>query len=350
MVIATHGRGFYIIDDLTPLRALTLDALQQKAVLLPSRPAEMIVSGSAFPFSIGADDEFVGESPGETASIVYYQSKRHFFGDLKVEIFDADGRLVANLPGGKRKGLNRVSWPMRYKAPKLPKATNLVPAFSGPRVPEGTYTVKLTKGKTVLEGEVHLVPDRRAPYSDEDRRLQQTTALELYDALEQLTYLTESLASIRDQAEAHAGDAKKADRKKLQALADAAESLRTDLVSTDEAGWLSGDEKLREKLGALFGNVSFYDGRPSQSQMAEKDRLFSELQDAEKAMDDLVTGNLAAVNQLLAKRGVDAIELIDREQWMKENSGTGASAAVLLSNKHSYSHLRNQLLHLSFGL
>ena len=351
LVIATHGRGFYILDDLTPLRALTVDALKETVVLLPSKPAEMFVSGSAFPFSIGADDEFVGESLSETASIVYYLSKRHLFGDLKVEIFDASGKLITTLQGGKRKGINRVSWPMRYKAPKLPAATNLVPAFSGPRVPEGTYTVKLTKGKTILEGEVQLVPDQRSPYPEADRKLQQKTALDIYDALEQLTYLTENLTTIRDQSRDRAANAKKAaDRKKLESLGQSAEDMRAGLVSTSKAGWLSGDEKLRENLGALFGSVSSYDGRPTDSQMEEIEKLLAQLESAKKQVASLVQGELAAINQLLSKRGAETIELVDETQWMAENSGTGASAAALLSSKHSREMLRKMLFHSFSGL
>lgn len=348
LVIATHGRGIYIIDDLTPLRALTVDALSDKVVLLPSRPAEMIVASSGFPFALGADDEFVGESVGETANIVYYMAKRHLFGDLKIEIFDADDRLITTIPGGKRRGLNRVQWPMRFKAPALPAATNLVPAFSGPRVPEGTYKVKLTKGKDVLEGEIKLVPDKRSPFSDEDRLLQQKTALELYDALEKLTYLTESLVTVRDAAASRSEGARKADAKKLKALEDRAEALRAELVSTSEAGWLSGDEKLRENLGNLFGSISSYDGRPSGSQLAEKDRLFIQLEQAEKDVTAFLEGDLATANQLLAKRGADAIEIVDEATWMAENSGTGAGGSALLLKKTGRHYLAN-LFHMVIG-
>ena len=341
LVIATHGRGIYILDDLTPLRALTVDALNEKVVLLPSRPAEMVVASTGFPFALGADDEFVGESVGETANIVYYMAKRHLFGDLKIEIFDADDRLITTIPGAKRRGLNRVQWPMRFKAPALPAATNLVPAFSGPRVPEGTYKVKLTKGKEVLEGEIRLVPDKRSPFSDEDRRLQQKTALELYDALEKLTYLVQSLETVRDAAAARADEARKADAKKLKALGDKAEDLRKELVSTSEAGWLSGDEKLRENLGNLFGSISGYDGRPSGSQMAEKDRLFAQLEKAENEINGFLGGDLAAANALLAQRGAEPIEIMDEASWMAENSGTGGGGSALLLKKTGRHYLAN---------
>ena len=75
---------------------------------------------------------------------------------------------------------------MRMPPPKMAAASNLVPAFVGPRVPEGTYTFKLIKGKETFEAKVKLVADPRTPHSAEDRKLQQATALEVYDLLADL--------------------------------------------------------------------------------------------------------------------------------------------------------------------
>src|SRR4029079_14433295 len=106
--------------------------------------------------------------------------KRHMFGDLKVEVFDDKGRLVSSLPAGKRKGINRVSWPMRLDPPKLPPANSLVMgsqyAMFGPRVLPGTYTVKLTQGDKTYSSQVEIVPDPRSSHSAEDRAAQHETA------------------------------------------------------------------------------------------------------------------------------------------------------------------------------
>ncbi|MCG8454669.1 MAG: hypothetical protein MI919_00200, partial [Holophagales bacterium] len=263
--------------------------------------------------------------------------------DLKVEVYGDDGEVLATLPGGKRRGLNRVDWPMRYKAPKLPAATNLVPAFIGPWVPEGTYRVKLIKGKTVLEGSVSLVPDQREPFSTEERELQQSTSLELYHALEELTFLIENLVHVRDEARERAEGLGRRDAEKLRALAEEAETMRTSLVSTNKAGWLSGEMKLREELGELFGNITSWDGRPTTSQMEEKARLMSRLETAGTDLQGFLDNSLAEAERILARRGAEAIGALDREAWMAENSGTGASASVLLSSKPGRRYLASRL-------
>jgi len=313
LVIATHGRGMYILDDLTPLRSLTREILDQDVALLPTRPAEMTIPSITWPFS--GDGEFTGQNPPEAAEIAYYLKRRHLFGDLKVEIYDHEGKLLKTVPGSKRRGINRVEWPMRLPAPKVPPATNLVPAFEGPRVQEGTYTFKLIKGKQTLDGQVELVPDPRTPHSAEDRKLQQATALDLYKMLERMTYLVDALVDLRDQARARAGavDAKRL-TERLNDYADKLETFRGTLVSTSEAGWLSGDEQLRENLGNLYGSVNGYTGRPTQSQLDRMKVLRGDLDAAFKHFDELAAER-DELNRGLQRAGAEPLVLLTREAW-----------------------------------
>ncbi len=320
LVIATHGRGLYILDDLTPLRNLTSKVLNEDVALLPSRPAAMVIEAPQQEFS-GAGD-FTGQNPPEAAEIAYYLKRRHLFGDLKVEIYGPDGKLIKSVPGGKRRGINRVSWPMRLPPPKVPPATNLVPAFEGPRVLEGTYTVKLIKGKKTLTGAVKLVPDPRSPHSAEDRKLQQQTALDLYHMLERMTYLVDSITDLRDQARARAGKLPDRSRtaKRLTAYADSLEQFRGTLVSTSEAGWLSGEEKLREKLGNLYGGVNSYTGRPTQSQLDRLGVLRDQLKKAFADFDALA-GQRDGFNRSLEREKLEPLTLQTREAWEAKQPG-----------------------------
>ena len=173
---------------------------------LPSKPAIEVLS--AFVQDFPGDDEFVGANPEEAASICYYLKKRHILGELKVEVYDASGKLISTLPGGKRRGINRVAWPMRLPGPKLPPANSLVvdqPAvFFGPRVPPGTYTVKVINGDQTYTSQVQLQPDPRSKASDEDRALQNRTVMALYGMLADLTYTADSVVDARDQAKQRA--------------------------------------------------------------------------------------------------------------------------------------------------
>ncbi len=326
LVIATHGRGVWILDDLSPLRALSAEVLESEVALLPSRPARMVTPARVQGWT--GDDEFVGENPPDTAVIAYWQRRRHLFGDLRVEIHDARGERIATIPGSKRMGINRVEWPMRLEPPKVPPASSLIPAFLGPRVPEGTYTVRLVKGSTVLEGKVTVAPDPRSPHSAEDRRLQQETALALYHDLGELTFLIDSVVALGDAARERAGAAPRRLARRLDAYADELEAFRASLVATGEGGMLSGEEKLREKLGELYGAVSGYDGRPTDSQLARKEQLAGELQAARARFAELTGRPLAGLNRRLARLGLPPLEPLTRQAWKERQRRTGAGAVL----------------------
>jgi photosystem II stability/assembly factor-like uncharacterized protein len=330
LIIGTHGRGVYILDDLTPLRALTQEVVDSKFALLPSRDAVMVLNSPTFGFP--GDDEFVGRNPPAAASIFYYQSRRHIFGDLKVEVYDADGELITTLTGGKRKGMNRVDWPMRLKAPKLPPAASLAPAFTGPRVPEGTYTYKVKKGKETYEGTVSLVKDPRSTHSDEDRALQQELALGLYALLERLTYTVDAAVDLRDQARARAEGLAEGNRigRRLEELADSLEEFRSALVSTSKAGPLSGDQKLREKLADVYGAVTGYDGRPTRSQIDRTSVLKGQLEKAESDFAAMSSGrDFDILNTQLGGRGLDELVVMTREEWETSRDSSGATSTTV---------------------
>jgi hypothetical protein len=81
--------------------------------------------------------------------------------------------------------------------------------FFGPQEQEGTYTVKLTKGKETYSSEVKLVPDPRSKSTAADRELQHKTVTQLYDMLAQLTYVVDATNDLRDQTKAACGSRKR---------------------------------------------------------------------------------------------------------------------------------------------
>jgi photosystem II stability/assembly factor-like uncharacterized protein len=316
LIIATHGRGIYVVDDLTPLRKLTREMLALDLAMLPSRPAVMVLPTANQDFP--GDDEWVGTSPSETATVSYYLKKRHVVGDLKMEVYDAKGELIASLPAGKRRGINRVAWPMRLKPPQLPPGNSIIEqpfSFVGPRVPPGTYTVKLVKGDQTYGGEVRLVPDPRSHATAEDRTLQYETVTRLYRMLADLTYLDGKVVEARNQARERSGNSRL--RGQLEKLAVDLDALHQTLVATHEGGWLSGEEELREKLGKLYGGVNGYEGRPSRSQLDQVEVLQARLSQASTRFDVIARNALAEANRALEREKAKPIKVPSRQEWDK---------------------------------
>ncbi|MEA2691908.1 MAG: hypothetical protein QOJ16_1295 [Acidobacteriota bacterium] len=334
LLIATHGRGMYVVDDISPLRQLTQKVLDSEFALLPGRPATMVIPASQQDFV--SDEEFVGFNPEESATITYYLKKRHLFGDLKAEVYDAQGKLISTLAGSKRKGLNRIEWPMRLPPPKIAGANSIIEsqyAFFGPRVPAGTYTVKLIKGSETQTGQVELVPDPRSTHSAEDRALQQKTAMQLYGMLERQTYLAEaSLQASEQAAKVAAGlpatPAKDGLRKQVEAAGARLETFHKRMVATSEGGWLGGEVQLREKLGTLYGGINGYEGRPTKSQIDSAGVLNGELEKAEKDFAGIVDHDVAPLNRSLAGRKLPPIQVPSLEEWKKKDSGAEGKPAA----------------------
>src|SRR5260370_11805547 len=89
---------------------------------------------------------------------------------MKLESFDSQGKLVDTLPPNSRRGISRVEWPMRLKAPHVPPAaTAAFEAAQGPRVMPGTYTVKMTRGKETYSTQLVVELDPRAEFTMENR-------------------------------------------------------------------------------------------------------------------------------------------------------------------------------------
>jgi photosystem II stability/assembly factor-like uncharacterized protein len=321
LIIATHGRGIYILEDLSALRSLTREVMEQEVAFLPSKQAVMIIPVSIQDFP--GDDEFVGTNPAEAAAITYWLKKRHMFGDLKVEVYDDRGERLATLSGGKRKGLNRVSWPMRLDPPKMPGGNSVIlspGAFFGPRARAGTYTVKLIKGDQTLESRVELVPDPRSTHTAEDRALQHTTVMALYGMLERLAWIDESAVATRDGLRQRAAGLPQGDklRGQIEKLAGDLDRFHASLVATSEGGWLSGEEQLREKLGSVYGGVNSYDGRPTKAQLDQTKLLGRDLDRAAARLEGILGGELAAVNKTLAARKLAPVQVKTLEEWKKK--------------------------------
>jgi len=309
LILATHGRGIMIIDDITPLRQLTPSILESDAYVLETRPAKITIP--AYLQDFPGDDQFVGPNLGDVALITYYLKKRHLFGDLKIEIYDSAGKLINTLPASNRKGVNRVKWHMRMKPPKVAPAPMLAGrALFGPMVPEGIYTIKLIKGDKIYEGKLKLIYDPKLPYSAEDRLIQHQAVMKLYNMQEKLAEIVDAVIGARDKAREVSNKLKKSDPlgKDLNKFADKLDKFHKTLVATKE-GFLTGEEQLREKVVDLYGAISSYGGRPTQSQMLRLELLNKEIKKAYETLLAIVKKDLPSINSKLKEKNIQEITL-----------------------------------------
>ncbi len=325
LVLATHGRGIWIVDDITPLRKLTPEVLAQDAVFLEGKPTQQrFTVDNSWPEGSAT---FTGNNPPNAALITYYQKKRHIFGKMKIAILDQQGKLVDTVPANSRRGISRVEWSMRLKPPRVPPAASVAfEASEGPRVLPGIYTVKMTRGQETYTTQLTVAPDARATYTPEDRKLQFDTTMRIYNLLGDMSFDVERINSVRDALNSRAGKLSAGDalRKRLDELSVRADDIRRKIVATKEGGAITGEERIREKTTQLYGDVVDYENRPADYQIARIDSLTHELNDVMNEFDAFTAKDLVEVNKLLAARKLEAIKPIIREDWEKATSDSGA--------------------------
>jgi photosystem II stability/assembly factor-like uncharacterized protein len=323
LVLATHGRGIWIIDDISSLRALNPELMAKDAVLLPTTAVQYLNSNGGW---AEGDSTFFGSSRTSDAFITYYQRSRHIFGDLKIEIFDQDGKLMDTIAGSKHRGLNRATWSMRLKAPLVPPAaTAAFEAATGPRVLPGTYTVKMTKGDQVYTTQLQVALDPRADYNAADRKAQYDLALKLSKMLSRMSYAVDSITGMRDTATLRAAKLSSTDplRKSLDQLTQKTDGLRSKIVATKEGGAITGEQRIREFMTEVYGDVNGYDGRPTDDQTARTDALGHELEDVIKEFNSLTARELPAINTALQKKKLETIQTLSEQQWQQAHEGEG---------------------------
>jgi photosystem II stability/assembly factor-like uncharacterized protein len=167
LIVATHARGVFILDDISPLQQLTEAITAEDATLFDVRPAVAWLNdqqGGAF---LGGQKHFVGENAARGAAIAYYL-KSAATGDVKITIADATGKTIRWMDGTRNQGINRVQWNLSPGPPPGQEPAGRG-AFTGggggrggpPSVDPGTYIVtlevagvankKLTKPVTVMQ-------------------------------------------------------------------------------------------------------------------------------------------------------------------------------------------------------
>ena len=316
LVLATHGRGIMIIDDLTPFRQLSQDLLDSDIKLVKTK--DYVIREGSYTQEWNGDDEFIGKVPEESVPILYYMKKRQIFGDLKVGIYDQAGKLMKKIGGGTHKGINQVNWTIRMKPPKVPVSPQMEgEAMAGPEYSPGVYTVRLIRNNDSIETKIKLVPDPKSLYSMEDRDVRQKALMKAYNLLESLAYLDRQEKDIRDQATHLANDVPKPLAKQLKAITIRMDTLHMKLVSVKE-GKVTGEERLREKLGFIYGSIMSFRGKPTDSQLSGLDLLSKEFDSNRTAIDNFMAEELVAVNKELAGLKKPEIKPISLEDFQKQ--------------------------------
>jgi photosystem II stability/assembly factor-like uncharacterized protein len=116
LIIGTHGRSIWILDDISPLQQLTDAVMAADVTLFAPRPGVIWRSDTTQSITVGGNKHFRGENPAPGTPISYYL-KTVPAGDVKITITDVTGKVVRDIAGTKDAGLNRIQWNLRGNPP-----------------------------------------------------------------------------------------------------------------------------------------------------------------------------------------------------------------------------------------
>src|SRR5438046_481693 len=214
LVIATYGRGFWILDDLTPIQQMT-DTVREANAHLFAPHATYRFRSATVPVTM-SDDPTAGQNPPYGAAISYHL-KSAPSGDVKIRIEDAKGQTGRTITGTKTVGLNRVTWDLRGDASKEMRLRTS-PAYAaeirvgadgtrtapdGSRIsilmPPGSYTVKLAAGGPELSQPLVVLKDPNSTGTEADIQTQMEMLADLRKDLESATEMVNQIESVRVQ-------------------------------------------------------------------------------------------------------------------------------------------------------
>ncbi len=202
LVLGTHGRGVWILDNITSLQELTPEVVTSPSHLFSVEPAEMIryASLQASP----GDMIFHGENPPAGATIDYYL-KEAAGDDIQLSVHDASGNPIQELEPSKDRGVNRVLWNLRHE--RYPEPVGAEPNWTGrpPQGPEGPfvipgrYTVRLSVGGQNHVKTVEVLDDPRLEVTSADRREWTETLLEIGEMYRAANTMIESVMGVEEK-------------------------------------------------------------------------------------------------------------------------------------------------------
>jgi len=319
LILATHGRGIIIIDDITPIRNIKPDMLEQDLVFLPARPYYFPAGGITQDFP--GDDEFIGANPTGSATIVYYMKKRHVFGEMYMEIYNAKGELLKKQPAGNRKGINIVMMQTNMKPPRVPSSPNpLFEAASGPDMEAGEYTIKIIKGDQTFSTKITLNNNPLIKHNAADRQLRRDELLKAYHLLEELAFVDQQVLDIRNQTKMLADSIKNKGLKAKSVEYAAMMNAMHDEISATQPGegGITGQVRLREKIAEVYSAVGGYEGKPTNVQIQALALYSTQVKAMQDKLDAFKNNELATYIKAVTKLGLPPVTTTPRETFFKE--------------------------------
>ncbi len=337
LVVATHGRAFWILDDLSPLRQYSDDVAQKDAFLYAPATAYRIQAGAG---GERHPSKRTGQNPPSGAVIYYFLKDAPKAGtEAKVEILDASGKVIRKYssaeydqleeplrPDDKKPekqlkpeaGLNRFVWDLRYEEAHYVPGYYLWEYFGGARGPvavPGHYQVRLTVGTLSQTAAFDLKLDPRVQVSQGDLESQLNLLLQTRDELSRVYDAVNQIQDVRSQLSGL--KRRLPENTSAKTIVNAADELEKKLVAVREElvnltisaneDSLAYPPQLDARLAYLAMDVGTADSAPTEAEQKQFEKLKRQSGELIGRWEDLQRRDLAAFQKLTAEGSLSTV-------------------------------------------
>jgi photosystem II stability/assembly factor-like uncharacterized protein len=348
LVIGTHGRSVWVLDDITPLEKMSQGVLASDFQLFEIQPATRFRLYNR-KGNVG-HKWFAAPNPPAGAVINYYL-KAKASGPVKVSVTDSTGKVVREITAPNAAGLNRVVWDLRYGAPggqggsgsgsggggqqaaqqsaqqapavTAPQEPQAAPQFGGglfdggrgPGVAPGDYTVKLSVDGKDQAKTARVNEDPRIQISDADRVRRNETLMKAWELLKSAQSAGRAVQNLKSQMTTLQEStrrnpiASKEVNDAVKAVADKVDEIQKKLVPTPDTSGGAGPalpdapRPIVGRIGQFFGSLDGYTAPPSADQLARLDDLWKEYKTLLEQLNKVIEESVPNLNKQMRDSG-----------------------------------------------
>ena len=330
LIAATHGRSFWILDDLTPLQQLTPEVAQAPRHLYKPRDVWRLRGGGGFGGGGGGGGEGgqrqVGTNPPNGA-VVFYYLRQAPDSEVTLEFLDARDSLIRRFSSRPREaadslrvatGMNRFVWNLRY-----PNATTFQGLImwagnvQGPVAPPGTYKARIKVGSWSATQSFVLKNDPRLTSTDAELQAQFALLLRIRDRLSQANDAVRRIRAVKEGLDGMTARARRMPAGAGARIAATADSLKGRLSVIEEEIYqvrnrsnqdpLNYPIRLNNKIAALGGVVASADAKPTSQAEETFAALVALLQTQLDRLRVLLETDVPAFNKMVREADVPAL-------------------------------------------
>jgi len=333
LILATHGRSLWVLDDITPLEQLSEPVAAEDLHLFDLRPATLYRLYSHKGFI--DHKKFIAPNPPYGAIIDYYLKAKPKE-EVKITVLDKSGKtVIRELTGPKEAGINRTAWDLRYQPPTPPPPAGqggggggfFGGASRGPRVLPGEYLVKVSVGNQQATKTVRVTEDPRIQLSPAEQEARLQAMLALNKLQKSSDAARRSLQNLRTQLTA-LQDTLKKQPNVPEAVNSAATALARQVgelqrrVFPSFGGFGGGGEGQQEsagpqdpsfqtavgiRIGQLFNSLDGYTAPVSPRQLEQIEALSKQLNVVVEQVNKLITEAVPNLNKQMLESGIGVL-------------------------------------------